>query len=182
MLQAEIVGGDTRQHRLAAVHQAGRDNRFRTDPQRPSPGASWKTRDGNQVRGLWRLCARKFDKAHDLTNFAVSAAAPSKKTTNVSAGHGPVLWAWLDLNQRPHPYQGSAQGLFSQDCSGGLRERRAAGDHWRPLGTARIRWDVDQTWTKPSRQATSPVGRNGSGSSHESLITGFGEAAILTTG
>jgi hypothetical protein len=25
--------------------------------------------------------------------------------TSVSAGHGPDLWARLDLNQRPHPYQ-----------------------------------------------------------------------------
>ena len=40
------------------------------------------------------------------------------------------------------------KGLFPQDCSGGLRERCAAGDRWRPLGTARVRWDVDQTWTR----------------------------------
>ena len=56
----------------------------------------------------------------------------------------PVQWAWLDLNQRPHPYQGSAQGLFPQDCSGGLRERRAAGDRWG-------RWeplDSDGMWPK----------------------------------
>jgi hypothetical protein len=30
---------------------------------------------------------------------------PGSGATSVSAGHGPVLWAWLDLNQRPHPYQ-----------------------------------------------------------------------------
>jgi hypothetical protein len=33
-----------------------------------------------------------------------------------------VLWAWLDLNQRPHPYQGSAPGLFLQDRTRDLRE------------------------------------------------------------
>jgi hypothetical protein len=60
-----------------------------------------------------------------------------------------VWWACQDLNLGPHPYQGSAQGLFPQDCIGGLGERQAAGDRWRPLRTARIRWRVDQTWTKP---------------------------------
>src|SRR5215211_6676635 len=69
-----------------------------------------------------------------------------------------LWWACQDLNLGPHPYQGSAQGLFYQDCSGGLRERRAAGDRWRPLGTARIRWDVDQTWTKPRPSTCHPEG------------------------
>jgi hypothetical protein len=35
-----------------------------------------------------------------------SDGSPSQHSvTSVSAGHGPVLWSWLDLNQRPHPYQ-----------------------------------------------------------------------------
>jgi hypothetical protein len=31
--------------------------------------------------------------------------APERGVTSVCAGHGLYLWAWLDLNQRPHPYQ-----------------------------------------------------------------------------
>jgi hypothetical protein len=59
-----------------------------------------------------------------------------------------VLWAWLDLNQRPHPYQGSALGLVCPgwDLRLGRRMYR-----WRPLGTARLRWHVDQRWTRPAR-------------------------------
>src|SRR5512132_1388329 len=33
--------------------------------------------------------------------------APGNGATSVSAGHEAALWAWLDLNQRPHPYQQS---------------------------------------------------------------------------
>jgi hypothetical protein len=58
------------------------------------------------------------------------------------------LWAWLDLNQRPHPYQGSAPDPVSP----GSRLRPARTTYrWRPLETVRFRWDVDQTWTKPGR-------------------------------
>jgi hypothetical protein len=28
---------------------------------------------------------------------------PGSGAASVSAGQEPVLWAWLDLNQRPHP-------------------------------------------------------------------------------
>jgi hypothetical protein len=42
-------------------------------------------------------------------------------------------------------------GLFPQDRACHLRERLTAGDRWRPLRTARIRWRVDQTWTRHSR-------------------------------
>jgi hypothetical protein len=52
------------------------------------------------------------------------------------------------LNQRPHPYQGSAHRLVSPGCTFDLGERRAAGDRWRPLRTARLRWHMDQTWTR----------------------------------
>jgi hypothetical protein len=40
-------------------------------------------------------------------------------------------------------------GSFPQDGTRNLGERPTAGDRWRPLGTARLRWRVDQTWTKP---------------------------------
>jgi hypothetical protein len=69
----------------------------------------------------------------------------------------PVKWAWLDLNQRPHPYQGSAPSLFPQDRTCNLRERPTAGDRWRPLRTARLRWRVDQTWTKAGAGQGGPV-------------------------
>jgi hypothetical protein len=60
---------------------------------------------------------------------------------------GAVLWAWLDLNQRPHPYQGSAPDPV---CAGShLRPARTT-YRWRPLRTARLRWGVDQTWTRPA--------------------------------
>jgi hypothetical protein len=43
---------------------------------------------------------------------------------------------------------GSAQGSLPQDGTCDLGERCTAGDRWRPLGTARLRWHVDQTWTR----------------------------------
>jgi hypothetical protein len=55
-----------------------------------------------------------------------------------------------DLERR-HPYQGSAPGLVSQDGTFDLGERCTAGDRWRPLRTARLRWHVDQTWTRHAR-------------------------------
>jgi hypothetical protein len=48
----------------------------------------------------------------------------------------PLSWAWLDLNQRPHPYQGSAPGLVSPGWD--LRPGRTMYG-WRPLETARNR-------------------------------------------
>jgi hypothetical protein len=54
-------------------------------------------------------------------------------------------WAWEDLNLRLHPYQGSAPGLVSPGSF--LRPGRMM-HRWRPLRTARLRWDVDQTWTR----------------------------------
>ena len=44
------------------------------------------------------------------------------------------LWTWLDLNQRPHPHQGSAHGLVSPGWN--LRPGRTM-YRWRPLRTAR---------------------------------------------
>jgi len=82
-----------------------------------------------------------------------SAAQAGSERAQLAAGSAltcwVVWWACQDLNLGPHPYQGSAQGLFPQDCIGGLGERQATGDRWRPLRTARLRWRVDQTWTKP---------------------------------
>ena len=34
--------------------------------------------------------------------------ASKSAVTSISAGQEPVWWAWLDLNQRPHPYQQNA--------------------------------------------------------------------------
>jgi hypothetical protein len=39
-------------------------------------------------------------------------------------------------------------GSFPQDGTCDLGERCTAGDRWRPLRTARLRWHVDQTWTR----------------------------------
>jgi hypothetical protein len=39
-------------------------------------------------------------------------------------------------------------GSFPQDGTCDLGERCTAGDHWRPLETARLRWHVDKTWTR----------------------------------
>jgi len=39
-------------------------------------------------------------------------------------------------------------GSFPQDGTCDLGERCTSGDRWRPLGTARLRWRVDQTWTR----------------------------------
>jgi len=39
-------------------------------------------------------------------------------------------------------------GSFPQDGTFDLRERLTDGDRSRPLRTARLRWRVDQTWTR----------------------------------
>jgi hypothetical protein len=49
-------------------------------------------------------------------------------------------------------------GLFPQDRACNLRERPTAGDRWRPLRTARLRWRVDQRWTRPAGQRPSRLG------------------------
>jgi hypothetical protein len=47
--------------------------------------------------------------------------------------------------ERAHPYQGSALALVSA----GLHQRAARTMYrWRPLRTPRVRWHVDQMWTK----------------------------------
>ena len=64
---------------------------------------------------------------------------------------GSGWWACQDLNLGPHPYQRSAPGRVSPRWH--LRLGRLT-DRWRPLRTARIRWDVDQMWTRrPARWA-----------------------------
>ena len=52
-------------------------------------------------------------------------------------------------------------GSFPQDKTCDLGERCTAGDRWRPLGTARLRWHVDQTWTRPARSGGSGAPRRG---------------------
>src|SRR5215213_10408238 len=42
-------------------------------------------------------------------------------------------------------------GSFPQDGTCDLGERCTAGDRWRPLRTAGLRWHVDQTWTRHAR-------------------------------
>src|SRR4029450_11988776 len=44
-------------------------------------------------------------------------------------------------------------GLFPQHRACDLGERPTAGDRWRPLRTARLRWRVDQTWTDRATRA-----------------------------
>jgi hypothetical protein len=58
--------------------------------------------------------------------------------SGVAAGHEPLI--------RVQP-----PGSFPQDGTCDLGERCTAGDRWRPLGTARLRWHVDQTWTRHAR-------------------------------
>jgi hypothetical protein len=48
------------------------------------------------------------------------------------------------LNLGPHPYQGSARGPVSP---GSHRRPGRTMHRWRPLGTARLPWHVDQMWT-----------------------------------
>jgi len=52
-------------------------------------------------------------------------------------------------------------GLFPQDRACNLRERPTAGDRWRPLRTARLRWRVDQTWTTHAARGGSGAPRHG---------------------
>jgi hypothetical protein len=91
------------------------------------------TRNGNQVRVLDPVYARPTGAAYYGQRFGCSGG----------------VWACQDLNLGPHPYQGSAPGPVSP----GSRLPPARTMHrWRPLRTARLRWRVDQTWTRPSGQ------------------------------
>src|SRR5215218_4936053 len=67
------------------------------------------------------------------------------------------LWAWLDLNQRPHPYQGPAPGPVS---AGSRLQPARTTYRWRLLETAADRSvpmacepDVDQGSPPPRSQA-----------------------------
>jgi hypothetical protein len=77
--------------------------------------------------------------------------ASQTAVTSVSAGQEPFWWAWLDLNQRPHPYQGSAPGLFPR-----IAPTSCANDV--PLETATNRSGSDGMWTKcgPGRVLRGP--------------------------
>jgi hypothetical protein len=59
-------------------------------------------------------------------------------------------WGCQDLNLGLHPYQRSAPGRVSPGSF--LRPGRMM-HRWRPLRTARLRWDVDQTWTRHAPHA-----------------------------
>ena len=62
------------------------------------------------------------------------AGATANEETTAERFHssGPDWWAWLDLNQRPHPYQGSAPGPVS------------AGSRLQPVRTT-YRWRPPET-------------------------------------
>jgi hypothetical protein len=59
---------------------------------------------------------------HLIPNRMIQACPnPSRRPTSVTTGQGPVLWAWLDLNQRPHPCQ-----AYSRDALMLVRRGRPA--------------------------------------------------------
>ena len=69
---------------------------------------------------------------HPKNGMRPIGLASKSAVTSVSAGQEPVWWAWLDLNQRPHPYQGSAPG----PVSAGWRLPPARMTYrWKPLET-----------------------------------------------
>jgi hypothetical protein len=72
-----------------------------------------------------------------------------------SAGQEPVWWAWLDLNQRPHPYQACSRDAFMLVRRGRPAQRSDGSDRGCPLDTVvvRLMWHASGT-----------VGENGDGS------------------
>jgi hypothetical protein len=64
-------------------------------------------RDGGTAKWLLRrvVLAQETKRPQDLIpkRDADDMNGVSRRVASVSAGQGPVLWAWLDLNQRPHP-------------------------------------------------------------------------------
>ena len=72
------------------------------------------------------------------------------------------------------------RGSFPQDRTCDLRERRTAGDRWTPLGTARVRWRVDQTWTiDRSRQGSI---YRGAGCRLPLVSSGSGDTGVCLSG
>jgi hypothetical protein len=51
--------------------------------------------------------SRRAAQTSSLNGMHPSLPVPEGRPTSVSAGQRPFPWAWLDLNQRPHPYQQS---------------------------------------------------------------------------
>jgi hypothetical protein len=62
-------------------------------------------------------------------------AGTANAVTSVSAGHGADLWAWLDLNQRPHPYQAYSRDAFMLVVRRRPARERQETDRGCPLGT-----------------------------------------------
>jgi len=58
------------------------------------------------LKALFRLRRVSALKTSSLTGMHPIELASGSEATSVSAGHAVFWWAWLDLNQRPHPYQG----------------------------------------------------------------------------
>ena len=85
----------------------------------------------------------------------------------------PVQWAWLDLNQRPHPYQGSAPELVSPGWD--LRPGRTMYG-WRPLETTRNR--SAPMACGPTVDQARPA-RGGSGAPRRGPLAGKGDPRRL---
>ena len=69
-----------------------------------------------------------------------SLAGPAPMIGRSGRELGKWLWAWLDLNLGPRPYQGSPPGLIPQHRTCHLGERCTARDRCEPLGS-------DGRWT-----------------------------------
>jgi hypothetical protein len=106
---------------------------------RPAAAVRWDSNPPpycSSSRGRGREGAATWD---SFVPIVTARARPYPQVTDaVRTQHGPA---------GPHPYQGSAPGPVPPGS-----HLPAAGTmyRWRPLGTARLRWIVDQTWTKPA--------------------------------
>jgi hypothetical protein len=84
---------------------------------------------------------------------ASGGPAPESGATDVFAGQGLVLWAWLDLNQRPHPYQVSrAQRCADRHFPRSRATVRAKGCVLQP----RLDWRTDVVPWARARQTPKP--------------------------
>jgi hypothetical protein len=115
---------------------ANRPPRAANRQQSPLRGRSSVRHGGAAGQHRWRR--RPADRAHPGRGRRPSTAR--------SIDHRPA--------SRPHLYQGSARGLVS---AGSHLPPARTMYRWRPLRTARIRWDVDQTWTKAWLASRLPI-------------------------
>ena len=84
-----------------------------------------------------------------------AAAAIKEFMDERSRRSRPVRWAWLDLNQRPHPYQAYSRDAFTLLDGRSPAHRWSKSDRGCPLGTGLVRpmWHADGTarWSWRSR-------------------------------